>query len=54
MFAGISMRLFEGMRVRHSAEKITGAIDAISVMADGLAIVRIEDRWFPADELVAV
>lgn len=31
-----------------------GIVDAVSVMADGLAIARVNDRWLPVDELVAV
>lgn len=35
-------------------DRLSGIIDAVSVMADGLAIARVCDRWVPVDELVAV
>ena len=42
-----------GMDVFHSHVG-TGTVDAVSVMADGLAIARVCDRWIPVGELVAV
>ncbi len=42
-----------GMHLTH-ASGVSGLVDAVSVMADGLAIARVADRWLPVDELVAV
>lgn len=45
-----------GMLVHYEDDDIAigGYVDAVSVMADGLAIARVCDRWIPVDELVAV
>jgi len=40
-----------GMYLTHIPSGITGVIDAQSVQPDGMAIVRINDHWFPADEV---
>ena len=42
-----------GMHITH-ASGVSGLVDAVSVMADGLAIARVCDRWIPVDELAAV
>jgi hypothetical protein len=34
------------------ASGISGKVDAVTVMADGLALARIEDHWFIASVLV--
>lgn len=39
------------MTLTHKHSGITGTVDAVNVMADGTAIVRIEDHWFEASEM---
>lgn len=43
-----------GMLVVHMYSGNGGTVDAVSVMADGVAIARVNDRWWPVGELVAV
>lgn len=38
------------MTLTHKPSGTTGTVDAVSVQADGTAIVRIEDHWFEAGE----
>lgn len=42
-----------GMTLTHRQSGLTGTVDAQTVSPDGRAMVRIEDRWFMADEVEA-
>ncbi|WP_275790526.1 hypothetical protein [Pararhizobium gei] len=41
-----------GMHLHHPLSGISGVIDAESVQPDAIALVRINDHWFEARELV--
>ena len=38
-----------GMTLTIPGTDITGTVDAVSVQADGTALVRVCDRWFSLD-----
>ena len=42
-----------GMILTDPLSGITGAVDAVTVQADGSALARIDDRWFDVSALVA-
>jgi hypothetical protein len=43
-----------GMKLTHAPSGITGVVTAQAVQPDGMAIVRINDHWLPADQVGAV
>lgn len=42
-----------GMNLHHKRSGIAGTVDAEVIHPDASVIVRISDRWFEANELVA-
>lgn len=43
-----------GMTLKHMPTGLVGAVTAQSVQPDGMAIVRVSDKWLPAAEFGAV